>query len=81
MEETQKVKETISNIISDRLTNMLESMSNEEFIDEVCTELEISDSISEEEREKLKELVGNQVLPLLHKISEYFVENHHSINK
>lgn len=77
----QNVKEIISNIISDRLTNMLENMSNEEFIDEVCTEIGICDSITEDEREELKELVGNQVLPLLHKISEYFVENHHSMNK
>lgn len=76
-EETRVVKEIISDIILERITIMMEEMSTNEFVDDVITkigeetDLDIDDDMV---RDNIVSLTGDQILPLLNKMSEYFID-------
>jgi len=73
----EKVTQVVKGMIVDRLTEMVEDMSNHDFVENVMDRLEnegvVMDFENEEVQEEITELIGTQVLPLLHKMSEYIL--------
>jgi len=73
----EKVTQVVKGMIIDRLTEMVEDMSNHDFVENVMDRLEnegvVMDFENEEVQEEITELIGTQVLPLLHKMSEYIL--------
>lgn len=83
----EKVLEIINDVINDRLSQMLEDMSTNQFVDMICDKyqsitgetIEESNSIVvddveycvHDEKEEVVELIGSRVVPLMGKISEY----------
>ena len=74
-ENQEKVVGVVKGIIVDRTTEMVENMSNHDFIEYVMDRLEEEgvelDFENEEVQEQISDLVGQQVLPLLLKIMEW----------
>lgn len=70
------VNEIISDVIVEKLTQVVEEMSTNEFIELICDKVskELNTHVGEEETEEIQEMIGNKVLPLFHKLSEYIVE-------
>lgn len=73
----EKVLEVVNGIIIDRLTQLIEDMSNHDFIEFVMDRLEQEgvkiDPENEEGIEEVTEVVGDRILPLLHKMNEYLL--------
>ena len=71
----EKVLQVVNGIIIDRLTQLIEDMSNHDFIEFVMDRLEEEgvdvDTENEEVLEKITGIVGTRVLPLLHKVCEW----------
>lgn len=71
----EKVLQVVNGIIIDRLTQLIEEMSNHDFIEFVMDRLEEEgvdvDTENEEVVEKITGIVGTRVLPLLHKVCEW----------
>ena len=69
------VTKVIKGIIVDRTTQLIEDMSNQDFIEQVMDKLQEQefelDFDSEEVQEEITDLVGKQVLPLLLKVMEW----------
>ena len=69
------VTEVIKGIIIDRTTQLVEDMSNQDFIEQVMDKLQEQefelDFDNEEVQEEITDLVGKQVLPLLLKVMEW----------
>ena len=69
------VTEVIKGIIIDRTTQLVEDMSNQDFIEQVMDKLQEQefelDFDNEEVQEEITDLVGKQVLPLLLKLMEW----------
>lgn len=72
-----KVTEVIKGIIIDRTTQLIEDMSNHDFIEQVMDRLEEEgvemDFENEEVQEEITDLVGQEVLPLLLKVMEWSI--------
>ena len=70
-----QVLEVVNDTINERLTQMIEDMSTNDFVEMVCDMIQDQKGIelSEEQVEEVQELIGSRVLPLLHKISEYII--------
>jgi len=66
----QKVLEVTKLIILNKLTNLIEEISSNEFIEQVSTEVydENEPPTDFDEEEKIKEIVGSKVIPLLLKM-------------
>ncbi len=77
-ENEKKVIEVVKGIIIDRTTQLIEDMSNHDFIEQVMDRLEeegvVLDFENEEVQEEISDLVGQQVLPLLLKIMEWGIK-------
>jgi hypothetical protein len=81
MNKEEKVLEIVNGVITDRLTQLIEEMSNNEFVEMIGdmyfdqTGKNIEDDTDDDEDfdkdEYLNEIIGSRVLPLLHKICEY----------
>ncbi len=71
----EKVTQVVKGMIIDRLTEMMEDMSNHDFVENVMDRLEgegvVLDYENEEVQEEISDLIGKQVLPLLLKIMEW----------
>ena len=74
-ENQKKVTDVVKGFIIDRTTQMVEDMSNHDFIEQVMDRLEEEgvelDFDSEDIQEQITDLVGKQVLPLLLKLMEW----------
>ena len=74
-ENQEKVVEVVKGIIVDRTTEMVENMSNHDFVEYVMDRLEEEgvklDLENEEVQEQISDLIGQQVLPLLLKLMEW----------
>ena len=74
-ENQEKVVEVVKGIIIDRTTEMVENMSNHDFVEYVMDRLEEEgvklDFENEEVQEQISDLIGQQVLPLLLKLMEW----------
>lgn len=64
----------VMNLISRKLSNLIEELSTNEFIEEVGDEIYVQtgNSLSPDD---VKDLVGSKVIPLLEKITEFSKEN------
>ena len=81
MNKDEKVLEIVNSVITDRLTQLIEEMSDNEFVEMIGdmyfdqTGKNIEDDTDDDEDfdkdEYLNEIIGSRVLPLLHKICEY----------
>jgi len=73
----EKVTQVVKGMIIDRLTEMVEDMSNHDFVENVMDRLEnegvVMDFENEEVQEEITELIGTQVIPLLTKVTEYVI--------
>jgi hypothetical protein len=74
----EKMKSIIMDEVVERLTQVIEGMSNNEFIELIMDKYyqETGVNIDEEEFDEVRDLVGEKVLPLFNKVSEYIVETH-----
>jgi hypothetical protein len=73
-ETKEKVLGIINDIIIDKVTDLVEGMSDNEFVEEVSERIynEVGYDINEnDEVDELTDLIGSRVLPLLHKLMEY----------
>ena len=75
MKQKEKVLEVINGVIIDRVTEMIEDMSNRDFVENIMDRLQNEgvelDYENEEVQEEITDLIGTRVLPLLHKMLEY----------
>jgi hypothetical protein len=66
------VQKVIDDVIVDKLTNLIEDMSTNEFVDMIMDKLYTNGmEYTEKERETIEGMIGNKVLPLLNKILEW----------
>lgn len=72
----EKLKSIVDDVVNEKLSNLIEEMSQSEFSEMICdmyhdqTGEEIED---DEMREEVNEVIGEKVLPLLHKVMEYVI--------
>lgn len=73
MKNPETIKEIITDEINGRLTQLVEEMSTNEFIDLICDKVYTQEGIdyTDEMREEIQSLTGEQILPLLFKIMEH----------
>ena len=81
MNKDEKVLEIVNGVITDRLTQLIEEMSENDFVDMISdmyfdqTGKNIEDDTDDDEDfdkdEYLNKIIGSRVLPLLHKLMEY----------
>jgi predicted house-cleaning noncanonical NTP pyrophosphatase (MazG superfamily) len=73
----EKVTQVVTDVINDKITQLIEEMSTNEFVDMIKDKLVENgiefDDDNEEEVEEIFEIVGSRVVPLLHKMSEYII--------
>lgn len=72
----EKVLEVVNDVITERITSLIEEMSTNEFVEMISDMVydQTGNSLeTEEEQEELMEIIGSRVIPLLHKMSEYMV--------
>jgi hypothetical protein len=69
----ETIQEVITDEINDRLTQLVEEMSTNEFIDLICDKVYTEKGIdyTDEMREEIQSLTGDQVFPLLLKLMEH----------
>jgi hypothetical protein len=77
-EQVKQINEVVSGIISDVLTQMIEDMSSNDFIETIMEKLEEEgtdiDLNDEDSFENIKEVVGNTMIPLLMRLSSVVLE-------
>jgi len=73
MKNKEKTQEIISNEINERLSQLIEEMSTNEFVDLICDKVytETGVDYTDEQREEIQSQIGEQVFPLLLKIMEH----------
>ena len=73
MKNKEILKEIISNEINERLSQLIEEMSTNEFIDLICDKVYTEKGIdyTDEMREEIQSLTGEQIFPLLMKLMEH----------
>lgn len=73
MKNKEKTQEIISNEINERLSQLMEEMSTNEFVDLICDKVytETGVDYTDEQREEIQCQIGDQVFPLLLKIMEH----------
>jgi len=73
----QKVIQVVNDIILDKITQLVEDMSDYDFIEFVMDRLEQEgvkiDTENDDVVEKIKDVVGVRMIPLLHKLSEFII--------
>ena len=74
----EKVLEVVNGIIIDRLNELVENMSNHDFVEYVMDRLEQEgvkiDTENDDVVEKINGVIGDRIFPLLHKLTEYLIE-------
>lgn len=71
----EKVLSIINDVITERVTQLIEEMSNNEFVDMICEKVstETNIEIDEVTEEEIVDLIGSRVIPLYGKMSEYLL--------
>jgi hypothetical protein len=73
----EKVTEIVNDVILDKITQMIEEMSTNEFVDMIKDKLVENgiefDEENEDEIEEITDVIGSRVTPLLFKMSEYLI--------
>jgi uncharacterized protein (DUF2267 family) len=81
MKKNEKMLEIVNDVINDRLTQLIEEMSTNEFVemigdmykDQTGKDVDEGEDEDFDQQEFVSEIVGSRVVPLLHKISEYVI--------
>jgi len=75
---TEKMKSIIMDEVIEKITQVVEEMSTNDFIEKVQDKYytETGMEIDEDEEDIVHSMIGDKVLPLYHKLSEYIVEHH-----
>lgn len=72
----EKMLEIINDVITERVTQLMEEMSTNEFVEmiseKIHTELGV-DIENEENLEEIHGLIGDRVIPLFTKVTEYII--------
>lgn len=73
MKNKETTQEIISNEINERLSQLIEEMSTNEFVDMICDKVYTETGIdyTDEQREEITSQIGEQVFPLLMKLMEH----------
>lgn len=72
----EKVLEVVNDVITERITSLIEEMSTNEFVEMISDMVHDQTGIefeTEEDQEELKGIIGSRVIPLLHKMTEYMI--------
>ena len=73
----EKVLEVVNGIIIDRINELVENMSNHDFVEYVMDRLEQEgvkiDTENDDVVEKINGVIGDRIFPLLHKLTEYLI--------
>ena len=70
----EKVTEVVNEVIFDRITQLIEEMSTNEFVEMITDMVQDQTGVeieTDEEREEITDIIGSRVFPLLHKMNEY----------
>jgi hypothetical protein len=70
----EKVLEVVNEVIVDRLTQLMEEMSTNEFVEMITDMVQDQTGVvieDEDEIEEITNIIGSRVVPLLHKICEW----------
>jgi hypothetical protein len=71
----EKVLNVVNEVMVDKITQLVEEMSTNEFVEMIKDKLVENgiefDEENEEESEEIYEIVGSRVVPLLHKLCEW----------
>ena len=70
----EKVTELVNEVIFDRITQLIEEMSTNEFVEMITDMVQDQTGVeieTDEEREEVTNIIGDRVFPLLHKMNEY----------
>ena len=77
-EQVTEVRKVVSDFVVDQITQMIEDMSSNDFIERIMDRLEEEgvelDLDNEDTFEEVKDIVGEKVIPLLFKMSEFILE-------
>ena len=81
MNKNEKVLEIVNDVITERITQLVEEMSTNEFVEMIGdmyfdqTGKNIEDDTDDDfdKDEYLNEIIGSRVIPLLYKLTEYMV--------
>lgn len=72
----EKVTEVVNEVIFDRITQLIEEMSTNEFVEMITDMVQDQTGVeieTDEEREEITDIIGSRVFPLLHKMNEYIL--------
>jgi len=81
MTKQEKVLEIVNDVINDRITQMIEELSTNEFLemigdmyyDQTGKSVDEGEDEDFDQNEFIGDISGSRVLPLLHKMSEYII--------
>ena len=77
-EQVTQVQKLVSDFVIQQITDMVEDMSSNDFIERVMVMIEEEgvklDLDNEDTWEEVKDIVGEKVIPLLFKMTEFIVE-------
>jgi hypothetical protein len=77
-DQVTQVQKLVSDFVIDQITQMVEDMSSNDFIERVMDRIEQEgielDFDNEDTFEEVKDIVGEKVIPLLFKMTEFIVE-------
>jgi hypothetical protein len=81
MNKKEKVLEIVNDVITEKITGLVEEMSTNEFVemigdmyfDQTGKNLEDDTDDEFDKDEYLNEIIGSRVIPLLYKLTEYMI--------
>jgi hypothetical protein len=81
MNKKEKVLEIVNDVITEKITGLVEEMSTNEFVemigdmyfDQTGKNLEDDTDDDFDKDEYLNEIIGSRVIPLLYKLTEYMI--------
>ena len=81
MVKNEKLLEIVNDVITEKITGLIEEMSTNEFVemigdmyfDQTSKNLEDDTDDDFDKDEYLNEIIGSRVIPLLHKLTEYMI--------
>ena len=81
MTKQEKVLEIVNDVINDRITQLIEELSTNEFLemigdmykDQTGKDIDEGEDEDFDQHEFIGEISGSRVLPLLHKMSEFIL--------
>jgi len=77
-EQVTQVQKLVSDFVIQQITDMVEDMSSNDFIERVMVMIEEEgvklDFDNEDTFEEVKDIVGDKVIPLLFKMTEFILE-------